>query len=181
MSKGNRTRRKAAGLLPAQVFCTARTTAGNPCQRPPVSGATVCWHHGGNAPQVVAAARRRLMAASNNMAVLLMRIAEDETTPAAVRVAAIKDVLDRAGVTVKQEVEITVQPWQAIVEGIVSEVPDEQIRTLGALNEDDTVDAEVVEPVLTKAVALPPAPGPTPPPEQRIPSRRRRGNRLAGH
>lgn len=139
---------------------------------------------------MVAAARRRLMGASNNVAVLLLKIAEDEKQPPAIRLAAIKDVLDRAGVTVKQEVEVTVQPWQALVEGIVSEVPDEGIRTLGSLRLDgNVVDGEVVDlpPAFDNELgeeeplpkALPAAPRPT---EQRIPSRRkRRGNRLAGH
>ncbi len=40
--------------------CHAHTTAGRPCRRPPVRGATVCPSHGGAAPQVrTAAARRR--------------------------------------------------------------------------------------------------------------------------
>lgn len=154
----------------------------------PVRGGNVCRMHGGSAPQTVAAARRRLMAASDRVGALLLRIAEDETVSPAVRVAAIKDVLDRAGVTVKQEVEVTVQPWQALVEGIVAEVPDDGIRTFGSLQRD-YVDGEVVDlaPPVDNDLgeeddepprALPAAPAPTP---QRIPSRRRRGNRLAGH
>lgn len=199
MSKGNRKRRRELGLLAEPTKCSARKRDGTPCGASPIRGSSVCRMHGGGAPQTVAAARRRLMAASDRVGALLLRIAEDESTPAPVRLAAIRDVLDRAGVTVKQEVEVTVQPWQQLIEGIVSEVPDEDIRTLGALGKDNVVDGEVVEPLLTKAVALPPLPtrgeddatrGPDAPPPNgtitdkatpRIPSRRRRGNRLAGH
>lgn len=177
MSKGNRRRRKEAGLLPSGQLCSARSSrTGEPCQRPPITGASVCYHHGGAAPQVVAAARRRLMGASNNVSVLLLKIAEDEKTPPAVRLAAIKDVLDRAGVTVKQEVEITVQPWQQLVDGIVAEVGDQYVRPPGRLD-GDVIDAEVVPDL------APAAPAPTSPPgtdEAQIPSRRRTGRRVAG-
>ena len=40
--------------------CRATTSAGNPCPRPAIVGAAVCYHHGGNAPQVRAAAERRV-------------------------------------------------------------------------------------------------------------------------
>lgn len=41
--------------------CTAHSKrTGKPCAAKPVAGATVCFHHGGNAPQVRAAAERRL-------------------------------------------------------------------------------------------------------------------------
>lgn len=191
MSRGNRKRRVDLGLLAAPVKCSARTTAGEPCKRSPIKGGNVCATHGGSAGHVVAAARRRLMASSDRVGALLLRIAEDEKTPPAVRLAAIRDVLDRAGVTVKQEVEVTVQPWQQLIEGIVSEVPDDGIRTFGSLQRD-YVDGEVVDlvpPVDNEPgeddddlPALPAAPAPTPAAApQRIPSRRRRGNRLAGH
>jgi hypothetical protein len=40
--------------------CTAHTTAGNPCRRQAIKGGTVCYVHGGAAPQTKAAAHRRL-------------------------------------------------------------------------------------------------------------------------
>lgn len=40
--------------------CSARRTDGEPCQAWPVKGATVCYHHGGAAPQVREAARRNV-------------------------------------------------------------------------------------------------------------------------
>lgn len=41
-------------------LCAAKTSAGNPCKRPPIAGATVCRVHGGSAPQVKAAAAARV-------------------------------------------------------------------------------------------------------------------------
>ena len=40
--------------------CTAKNRRGEPCGRAPIKGATVCYAHGGRAPQVKAAAKRRL-------------------------------------------------------------------------------------------------------------------------
>ena len=34
------------------VRCTGQTKAGNPCKSPAIHGGTVCWKHGGAAPQV---------------------------------------------------------------------------------------------------------------------------------
>jgi len=188
MSKGNRTRRKEAGLLPAATLCSARKKDGTPCRRSPINGASVCRAHGGAAPQVVAAARRRLMEGSNQMAVLLMRIAEDDATPPAVRLGAIRDVLDRAGVTSKTEIEVTVQPWQQIIEGIVSEVDDNQIRPQGAFL-DDTLQVgrpKVIaggvfdeDEIRQAERQVPERPQPAPPTaEVKIPSRRKKQNRL---
>jgi len=137
-----------------------------------VKGTNVCWHHGGGSPQVVAAAKRRLMMQSDRMGALLMQIAEDEAVPPAVRVAAIRDVLDRAGVTAKTEVEITVAPWQQIVDGIVAEVDSEFIRPQGALLSNAFAEVAVVDDEpdprpLPTAQGLAPA-------EVRIPSRRKK-------
>lgn len=59
--------------------CTASTSAGRPCRRPPIAGGTVCATHGGSAPQVKAAAARRLQlaAAARELAVLGEPIAID--------------------------------------------------------------------------------------------------------
>ena len=188
MSKGNRQRRTDLGILAAKVLCTARSSrTGKPCQRPPMSGQNVCFHHGGAAPQSVAAARRRLMASSDRVGALLLRIAEDEKTPPAVRLAAIRDVLDRAGVTVKQELEITVQPWQQIIDGIVAEVPDSAMRAQGALDvgspsqHREWVPGEIVEDDDVPLIdGLPVPQPPTPTAEVKIPSRRqRRGTTLS--
>lgn len=49
---------------PMKTKCTARRTNGEPCQRSPIAGGSVCATHGGSAPAVKAAAARRLEVAA---------------------------------------------------------------------------------------------------------------------
>jgi hypothetical protein len=76
--------------------CTAHTSAGAPCRKPPIKGALICSSHGAGAPQVREAARRRLLEAVDPLIARLVLIAK--TTPDhAVAVRAITAALDRAG------------------------------------------------------------------------------------
>ncbi len=77
--------------------CTARRTDGKPCKASAIKGATVCRVHGGSAPQVRAAAQRRLLEAADPAAAELVRLALNAES-ARVRLAAVRDLLDRAGV-----------------------------------------------------------------------------------
>jgi hypothetical protein len=43
------------------IRCTARRTNGEPCKHWAIRGGTVCYTHGGAAPQVKAAAKQRLL------------------------------------------------------------------------------------------------------------------------
>lgn len=43
------------------VPCSAKRTNGKPCQAYAITGGTVCWAHGGAAPQVRAAAHWRII------------------------------------------------------------------------------------------------------------------------
>lgn len=144
--------------------CTARRHDGQPCRRYAARGATVCRTHGGAAPQVQAAAKRRLQQATDALAAKLLGIALDEGAPEAVRLAAIRDALDRGGVTAKQAVEVeanlTVQPWQQIASnltGIAHTTQEESRRARGlpvddlvpqlpAADDSEPIDAEVCEP-----------------------------------
>ena len=131
MSKGNRKRRRELGLLPEPVKCSARTRTGNPCSRSPIKGGTVCASHGGRAPQVKRKAQERLLKEVPAMLRRLAELASDETVPPAVRLAAIRDWLDRAGITSKIDVEITLGGWQDLIHGITSEVPDSVLSGVG--------------------------------------------------
>ena len=105
--------------------CTAhRSTDGQRCQRPACRGTVVCTHHGGRAPAVKAKARRRLEEASDRLARQLLGIAEGAESEA-VRLAAVKDALDRAGVQAKTAatVEVSVKPWETVLEGISNSEP----------------------------------------------------------
>jgi len=87
--------------------CHARTSAGNPCRKYAILGATVCATHGGSAPQVRAKAQQRLLEAADPAAAMLVHLALNGDTEQ-VRLQAAKDILDRAGLSAKQLVEATV-------------------------------------------------------------------------
>jgi hypothetical protein len=126
---------RTEGLVEA-VYCTAHRTNGTPCKRRPIKGGTVCASHGGRAPQVKEAARRRIEAASDRAAAAIVRLMEDPETPHAVKLAAARDLLDRNDLTGKTAVEVTVKPWEAMLEDILI-TPD--------MGEPDALDGVVVE------------------------------------
>lgn len=125
MSKGNRTRRRELGLLPEPVKCSARKTNGDPCGASPVRGATVCNKHGGSAPQVKRKAQERLLEGVPKMLKMLKELASNEDVPPQVRLAAIRDWLDRAGIDRKIEVEVSSTTFEQMVMGVLAEVTDE--------------------------------------------------------
>jgi hypothetical protein len=90
------------------------------------------------------------------MLLRLRDLASDESVPPAVRLAAIRDWLDRAGINAKTEVEVTIGGWQDLIHGIVATVPEDSLTGIGggdysgyaAMNGlvlDNVVDAEVVD------------------------------------
>lgn len=136
MSKGNRKRRKAAGLLPTREKCVARNRFGERCKKYPIEGGIVCASHGGSAPQVRRKAQERLAMAMDDAAALLIRFAHDPDVPPNVRLAAVRDILDRGGIGTKQELEVVLKPWEVAVEGILVDDGKE---------DRDVIDGEVVE------------------------------------
>jgi hypothetical protein len=82
-------------------LCSAHTKAGNPCRAPAVTSATVCRLHGAakGTPGREAADKLTLSALIAPSLLRLADIIEDETTPPAAAVAAIRTVLDRTGHT----------------------------------------------------------------------------------
>lgn len=135
---------------PDRPSCSARSRrTGDPCNNPPMHGTTVCRMHGGSAPQVKAAARVRIERAADRMAKELLGIAADETTPPAVRLAAIRDALDRSGLGAKTAVEVSVgpkQPWEVVFEGLAGGSRAESRSARGfASDEPLALEAEVIE------------------------------------
>lgn len=144
-------------LKPPPMRCTARSKrTGNPCQLPPVAGANVCRWHGGAAPQVQAAARRRLQQATDALAAKLLGIALDDGAPEHVRLAAIRDALDRGGVTAKAAVEVEVDvvdaPWKGLFTHVARDArgsnefhePEQNALPAGPTDPTEIVDAELV-------------------------------------
>ncbi len=86
--------------------CSAHRTDGKPCSRSPINGGRVCIMHGGKAPQVRMAANERLAAMVDPALVELRRLIDGAESDS-VKLAAIKDVLDRTGFKPAERVEAT--------------------------------------------------------------------------
>lgn len=119
----------AAGQLPdvtlAGTRCIANNKRGGKCKRWAIRGGSVCWQHGGAAPQVREAASRRLEASIDRLMAALIQIAEDKSQPAAARVAAIKDALDRANFgTRDQRLTVQVRPFEEDIEGLLLDITE---------------------------------------------------------
>lgn len=90
------------------VLCTATKTNGEPCQRAPIRGGSVCPAHGGSAPHVIKAARVRLAMASKNAVDVLVAILEDTSVAERDRINAAKEILTRSGISGTQSIELDV-------------------------------------------------------------------------
>lgn len=133
----------ADGRNPANR-CTARRTNGEPCKRAPIEGSNVCATHGGRAPQVKRRAQQRLDESSDIAVRRIVAIMNDDTTPVQVRLAAAKDVLDRAGLSGAHRVELSGE--MTLFERSLSEVTYDEVEIVDDLGELAVIDAEVVEP-----------------------------------
>lgn len=141
------------------VRCTTIKKDGTRCARWSIRGATVCLRHGGSLPNVQKAAQDRQMVAklrliddtSDAMAVL-----EDLLKPGVldnVRLAAAKEILDRAGVKSSTDININVEhkvnPIDAINEKLATiagrkqETPADSSFTNAA--DLDIIDTELVD------------------------------------
>lgn len=94
------------GHVPGKCIGHASDGSGRPCARWPVRGAKVCPSHGASAPQVVSAAKHRLLVAADDVAAALVAIALDTKQPAAARVSAARDLLDRADLGATRRVSV---------------------------------------------------------------------------
>jgi len=94
---------------------------------------------------VIAAAQVRLLMASDRLMAQLLLIAEDKSEPTPVRLAAIRDALDRAGLGAKQQIEIEarVETWEQKVQAAV--VDWSELAELMPAADPNVIDAELVE------------------------------------
>jgi hypothetical protein len=111
-------------------------------------GANVCHVHGGAAPQVQAAARRRLQQATDALAAKLLGIALDDGTSEAVRLAAIRDALDRGGVNAKAAFEVSLAPYEQVLAGLadVAHIPRAESRARRGVPDAPAPEPELPEP-----------------------------------
>ncbi|WP_131809427.1 hypothetical protein [Mycolicibacterium iranicum] len=117
----------------------------------------MCRTHGGAAPQVKRKAKERLELAADRMARELLGMATSAESEA-VKLHAIRDALDRAGLGAKTEVSVEVKPWEQLMDDLtgVATISRAEHR---AQHGRPIIDAEVVEPV----DGSDPARGPEPP------------------
>lgn len=109
--------------------CTAKAKqTGERCKRRPIPGGRVCFVHGGGSPAVKAAAQRRLLEAVDPLITELLKLALDDDTEPRVRLAAIRDALDRAGLGPTRQLEVVT------LEAIDQEIArlEAELRTSGA-------------------------------------------------
>lgn len=137
MSKGNRKRRKQAGLLPTGEHCIARNRFGERCKKYPIEGAVVCASHGGAAPQVRRKAQERIAMAQDDAASLLVRALGDDRIPFAERRRVAEFLLQYES---RNEVKLTLAKWE---------------ESIGDIFIDTSDDDEVVEGAVVEAVASP--------------------------
>ncbi|PYY44013.1 hypothetical protein DEJ03_12665 [Curtobacterium sp. MCLR17_043] len=112
--------------------------------------------HGGAAPQVRRRAQQRILEASDKAAARLVELMQDAKVPYAVQLAAARDLLDRAQLAGKQEIEmgVTVSLLERNIEAAfvydldddaVTELPDEPDGTPDYSAEEAAADAAMEE------------------------------------
>lgn len=111
--------------------CHAHKKTGEQCKNAALAGQSVCKYHGGAAPQSINKARERLSAAADRMAERLLGIAESENIPAYVALQAVNSVLDRVGVVEPKQVDITVRPFEQLLEDVTGGSRDAYRRAIG--------------------------------------------------
>jgi hypothetical protein len=103
--------------------CKAPKKTGEQCKNAAIQGGTVCRYHGGASKFVKQVARARLDNASDLIAKQLLRMAVDDNVADAVKLTAIRDALDRAGLKARNEVVVSAGSqtgFDEVFEGIYS-------------------------------------------------------------
>lgn len=114
--------------------CVAHKSNGERCLKLAIKGATVCRTHGGATKHVKRAARARLENAADLMAKQLLGIALTADSEA-VKLAAIKDSLDRAGLKAPSEVVLSqgeAKPYEQVFDVIGGNPSDTSSAGLNA-------------------------------------------------
>jgi hypothetical protein len=125
--------------------CTAHNRKGNQCLHAAMVQMNVCRTHGGAAPQCKRAARVRLEMAADRMAKELLGIATGAESEA-VRLAAIREALDRSGLAAKTavEVEVSTKSFELVFEKIASGPREPTTQPTLAELPESAADDEIV-------------------------------------
>lgn len=122
-------------IKPDSRMCTAKRSNGEICKQAPIKGGFVCMTHGGASPQVRAKAQLRLQEMVEPALVQLNRIltrAVDSKSPDDTKLNAIKEILNRVGVSGISKLEIS-GPEGAPLEVSIGVSKEEKIRRITGL------------------------------------------------
>jgi len=126
-------------LHPEVKRCVAHKRNGKQCKHAAMTMTSVCQTHGGRAPQVKMKAKQRLEEATDKNARFLLEMAADTLIPEGVRLAAIRDALDRGGLGVKSsmEIEVSAKPFERVFDRITSGASPQELPALTEHGEDE--------------------------------------------
>lgn len=96
--------------------CTAHRKTGDRCKNRPIICGTVCHKHGGSAPQVKKKAAERIAEAADDAAALLVQFMENPKNDIKVRTQIAQDLLNRAGHSGKQSVDLQMTVFDHAIE-----------------------------------------------------------------
>jgi hypothetical protein len=134
--------------------CTAHSkTTKMRCRRPAIPGGTVCYYHGGAAPQVQASAKERLAALVDPAIDRMVKLIKSKRDPVAL--GAVKDVLDRAGLKGPDQDKVSIDEILGLVARLLTAIRAEIVAAI-----DDPERARVliltIHRHVTEALPLPP-------------------------
>ncbi|MGO4443462.1 hypothetical protein AB4Z42_08890 [Mycobacterium sp. 2YAF39] len=140
--------------------CTAHRKNGDQCKNAARHGTNVCDFHGAKAPQVKRKARQRIEEAADRMACELLKMATDDNVADSIKLAAIRDALDRAGLAAKNAVEVEVgppKPYEQILNGLVVIGGGSRAEYRRSIGRPDDSDADHTRPAADRLRKLPTA------------------------
>ncbi|MGN7964910.1 HGGxSTG domain-containing protein [Microbacterium sp. 22179] len=136
--------RKHSGTL-----CTATRRDGTPCTNFALTASSVCRMHGGSAPQVRRAAQVRILMASDLAARKMVELMSNPKVDDRVKLAAAKDLLDRANLAGTQNIEVgvTKRTFEDFIGDAIIDVEEDEdgYEPLPAIPDEVIEDANVVD------------------------------------
>jgi hypothetical protein len=125
-------------------LCAAHKKNGDPCGKYPIAGGSVCRFHGGAAPQVRRKAEERIREAADPAAAKLVELMSSPEVPYNVQLQAARDLLDRAGISSAQPIQLEIKPWAQNLDGLLADTVVDVIE--GEVLEIAPAPAEVAPP-----------------------------------